>query len=68
MSPDPLIARLLRRDGDQRQLPAITGFRQREEEHDGRERALCLPVAVVNPEPVLAVVHGGEGVHRLPLS
>ena len=44
------------------------GFREREEEHDGRERALGLPVAVVNPEPVVAVTHGGKRVRRLVLA
>jgi len=42
--------RLLRGDGDQGQLFVDAGFREGEEKHDGRERALRLPVAVVNPD------------------
>src|ERR1017187_7171826 len=61
-------ARLLGRDGDQRQLLVAGGFPQREEKHDRREGALRLPVALVNPEPVVAVTHRGEGGGRLVLA
>ena len=44
------------------------GVRQREEKHDRGERAFRLPVAVVNPEPVVAVMHGGKRVRRLVLA
>ena len=56
--------RSLRRDRDQRQIRVAAGVGQREEEHDGGERAFRVPVAVVNPEPVIAVMHGGKGGRR----
>jgi len=59
---------LLRRDGDQRQFLGAAGICQREEEHDDRERALGLQVPIVNPEPVVAVTHGGEGIRGLVLA
>jgi hypothetical protein len=46
---DLLVVALLSGDGDQRQAFGAAGFRQREKEHDGRESAFGLPIAVVNP-------------------
>ena len=40
------------------------GLAESKEEHDGRERALSLPIAVVNPEPVIPVMHGRKGARR----
>ena len=59
---------LLRRNGDQGQSLGTAGFGEGEEEHDSGERAFGLPVSFVNPKPVVAVTHGGEGVSRLVLA
>ena len=55
---------LLRRNGDQRQILVAAGLAQREEKHDGGECTLRFPVAVVDPEPVIAVMRGGISVRR----
>jgi hypothetical protein len=36
--------------------------------HDGGERTLRFPVAVVDPEPVIAVMRGGISAWRLVLA
>src|SRR6476660_9883743 len=62
------ISASLRRYCDQGQFFGAAGVGQREEENDDRERALGLQVAVINPEPVVAVTHRGEGRGRLILA
>ena len=59
--------RLLRRNGDHGHILVGAGFPQGKEEHDGRERSLRFPVAIVDPEPVIPVMHGGISGRRLVL-
>lgn len=61
LSATRLAAASLRRDRDQRQFVGAAGIGQREKEHDGRERPLGQPVAVVHPEPLSPVLHRDIG-------
>src|SRR4051794_38843377 len=57
----------LRRDRDQWQVLSLAGVGKREEHHRERERSLGSQIAIIDPEPMIAVVDQHERVVRLLL-
>src|SRR5439155_25233544 len=57
----------LRRDGDERQVFFLARFGKREKHHHKGESAFGLQIAVVDPEPMIAVTNRHAGVRRLLL-
>lgn len=58
------LVRLLRRDGDQGHLLTAGALDHGEGEHDGHAGVLGAPVAVLHLGLLVALTHGGKGVHR----